>query len=128
MSATANDLQPKKFKVKVQPAGHEKEYELECKPLRMSEASKISRIGGVLSDYENKTDEEVEKAEEELDTLIAKLIPELDGVQLDFNATTGLIEQIMGGVEPEDNQKLKEKGVTFGTEEQGKKAEGKKNG
>lgn len=128
MSATTNDLQPKPFKVKVQPAGHDKEYELECKPLRMSEGSKIARIGNTLSNYETASDEDIENAEEELDTIIAKLIPELEGVRLDMNAAQQLIEQIMGGAEPEDNQKLKEQGVTFETDENQKKADAPKSG
>lgn len=107
MGVTVEDLKPKNFKVTV------KGVELESKPLRVSHALVIAKIGNVFQDSKNASREDIKQAEADMDYVIGELIPELADVELDMTATMQLIEQLMEHVEPSDNAELKEKGVKF---------------
>lgn len=113
MSVTVDDLKPKNFKIKI------KGVELECKPLRLGQALMIAKIGNVFQDVKNASQDDIEQAEQQIDKIIADLVPELNGVQLDMAGTLELIEQLMSQVEPDDNQELKEKGVSFDSNPKG---------
>lgn len=110
MSLTIDDLKPKNFKVVV------KGVELESRPLRLSHALSIAKIGNVFQDTKNATRDEIKQAEVEMDDVVSELIPELAGVQLDMGATMQLIEQLMEHIEPADNKELKDKGVKFSSD------------
>ena len=110
MSVTIDDLKPKNFKLNI------KGVELESKPLRLSHALSIAKIGNVFQDTKNASRDDIKQAEVEMDEVIAELIPELAGVPLDMAATMQLIEQLMEQVEPSDNRELKDKGVKFSSD------------
>lgn len=107
MSLTIEDLKPKNFKIVV------KGVVLESKPLRLSHALTIAKIGNVFENTDKVTKEEIKQAENELDEVIGQLIPELDGAQVDISTALPLIEELMKNVEPADNKELREKGVKF---------------
>lgn len=110
MSLSVDDLKPKSFKVNV------KGVELESKPVRLSHALAIAKIGNVFQDTKAATKEEIKQAEKDMDEVVGELIPELAGVELDIGATMQLIEQLMEQVEPADNKELKKKGVEFNSD------------
>jgi len=104
------DLKPKPFTVTV------KGVELESKPLRLSHALTIAKIGNVFQDTANASQSDIKQAETDMDSVIEDLIPELKGVSLDMQSTIELIGQLMGEIEPSDNKELREKGVAFDTD------------
>lgn len=110
MALTIDDLKPKSFKVNV------KGVELECQPLRLSDALSLAKIGDVFSNSANYGRSDFETAEADLESVVGKLVPELAGVKLDINSSLELITQMMQTIEPEDNKELKDKGVSFETD------------
>ena len=110
MPTTIEDLQPKPFTIKV------KGLELECKPLRMSHALIISKVGEVFQSPKEATLQTVNQAEQDMDAVIGELIPELKGVQLDMATVLEVITQMMEHIQPSDNKELDEKGVKFDTD------------
>lgn len=110
MSVTIQDLQPKPFNVEI------KGLTLECKPLRMSHALAIAKIGNVFENAKEASTQSMKQAERDMDEVIGELIPELKGVQLDIGATLQLITQMMEQIQPSDNKELDEKGVKFDTD------------
>lgn len=110
MSITIDDLRPKPFNVTV------KGVSLQCKPLRLSHALAIAKVGNVFQDAKNATSEQIAQAGKDLDWVIGDLIPELSGVELDAATSIELIEQMMDKIQPADNKELEEKGVSFGTD------------
>jgi len=107
MSLTVEDLRPKPFKVKVQGV------ELESKPIRLSHALIIARVGNSFQDS-SLSKEKLKQAEADMDEVLTELIPELKGIELDLPTTTELIEQLMEHIEPSESKELKDKGVSFG--------------
>lgn len=111
MGLTVEDLKPKSFTVTI------KDVELQCKPLRLSHALVVAKIGNVFQDAAKATKQEIKSVEKDLDELIVELIPELMGTELDMTATTELIQQWMDNIAPSDNKELAEKGVKFNTDD-----------
>lgn len=111
---TIDDLKPKNFKINV------KGVELESKPLKLSHALIISKLGGVFSDAKNSTSEQIVNAERDWEKVVGELIPELKDVQLDLNTSLELITQLMENVEPSDTKELNEMGVSFDESPKGK--------
>ena len=99
------DLRPKPFKVTV------KGVDLECKPLRMSHALSLAKIGNAFEDPGTKSREENKKLELEFDEVVSELVPDLAGVPLDLQSSMELIQQLMASVEPSESQELKENKV-----------------
>jgi hypothetical protein len=115
MSISLSDLQPKPFKVTIRGV------ELECKPLRLSHALTLSKVGEVFQNPKSTTKEEVKKAEAEMDELAVELIPELAGIQLDVGSILDLISQMMVTVTPSDNKELNDKGVKLNSDPKAEK-------
>lgn len=107
---TLDDLKPKPFKVSL------KGHEFECKPLRLSHTLTVSRLAELFNDSGKITMKSAKAAEKDLDELIADLIPELTGVQLDLNDSMHLLTQMVNSVEPEESKELSEANVQFDTE------------
>lgn len=107
MGLTIDDLKPKNFKVNI------KGVELECRPLRVSHALTIAKIGNIFQDANNASRDKVKQAEEDMDGVIAELIPDLKDIQLDMASVIDLIQQMMDTIEPSDNADLKNEGVKF---------------
>lgn len=107
MGLSINDLQPQPFTVKV------KGVELTCQPLRLAHLFTVAKLGEIFQEPAKATPEQIKSAENEVDALFAELIPELKDVKLDLPSTLSLITQLMSHVEPDDNQELREMGVTF---------------
>lgn len=107
MSVSVDDLRPKPFVVTV------KGVELQCKPLRLSHALSVAKVGNVFQSPEKSSTEQIKQAEKDMDTLIEELIPELKGIELDVSSILELITQLMEQIQPEDNKELEEKGVSF---------------
>jgi glutamyl-tRNA reductase len=107
MSINVSDLQPKPFKITI------KGIELESKPLRLSHALTVSKLGDIFQNSNKASKQEIKQAETDLDEVIADLIPDLKDIQLDITSIMELLEQLMGNIEPADNAELKEKGVKF---------------
>lgn len=107
MSLTIEDLKPKNFKITI------KGVELDCKPLRLSDALVISKLGDIFQNAKTASREDIEQSEKDMDAVIAKLIPDLTGVELDISSILEVLSQLMDHVEPADNKELKEKGVSF---------------
>ena len=104
---TIEDLRPKNFSVTV------KGVELQCKPLRLSHALIVAKIGEVFKDSKSATKQQINQAQIDMDEVITELIPELKGIELDISAVMELIEQMMNTIQPDDNKELSDKGVAF---------------
>jgi len=113
MSVTVADLQPKPFKVSIKVKGTDEKVEVDCSPLRLSHALQVSKIGNIFNDSANTTPQQLKQAEEDMDVVIAELMPELKGIKLDIGAIMEVIEQLMASVQPSDNKELREKGVNL---------------
>lgn len=107
---TIEDLKPKSFKVNI------KGVELECKPLRMSHTLVISKIGEIFQNIGASSKEQIKQAEADMDEVVADLIPELSGIELDMQSTLDLITEMMAHIQPADNKELNDKGVEFNTD------------
>lgn len=110
MSVSIEDLQPKSFKVTV------KGVELTCKPLRLSHALTLSKVGEIFQNTKDATPEEIQSAEKQMDGLVGELIPELKEVQLDVGSILELLGQMMETIQPTDNKELEKNGVKFDTD------------
>lgn len=107
MALSIDDLKPKDFKINV------KGIELTCKPLRLSHALIVAKLGDVFQNPKNYNNEEIRKAETDIDELISELVPELKGIQLDTMTMLDVITQLTDSNDPSENKELKEKGVSF---------------
>ncbi len=101
MGLTVEDLKPKSKKIKV------KGVELTRKPVRMRHALAIARLSDVFTNPANYSEQQTEEAEAELERIIGKVVPELEGVELDASTTMEVIEAIMSDIEPSDNRNSK---------------------
>lgn len=102
---TIDDLAPQPFEIKV------KGVTLVCKPLRLSHALTISKIGAVLQGESDIA--AIQKAESDMDAVISTLIPELEGKELDMATTMTIINAMLESIQPEDTKELQKAGVTF---------------
>ena len=116
MALTIEDLQPKDFTINI------KGVELTCKPLKLSHALMLSKIGDIFSNPQSATKAQIKQAETDLDEVIEEVLPELKGKQLDMMATFDVITKMMEQIEPTDNQQIKEKGVSFDADPKAEKA------
>lgn len=107
---TIEDLQPKPFTVTV------KGVELSCKPLKLSHALIMAKVGNVLQDSANTSKQQIKEAEADITEVIGELIPELANKELDMTSLLSLIEQMMNSIQPEDNKKLKDQNVKVDTD------------
>lgn len=105
MSINVQDIIPKNFKIKI------KGNEIDCKPLRLSHALAISKLGDVFQNPKSYSTDQIKQAEIDLDNVISELVPELAGLQLDVGTIIEIITQMMTQIEPADNKELREKGV-----------------
>lgn len=110
MSVTLDDLRPKEFNITV------KGVELTSKPLRLSHALIVAKLGKVFESPDNASTEQIKQAQADIDGLIGELIPELEGVELDMSSTMELVTQLMNHVQPSDNKELQDKGVSMDTD------------
>ena len=116
MALTIEDLQPKDFKINV------KGVELTCKPLKLSHALMLSKIGDIFGNPQSATKPQIKQAEVDLDEVIAEVLPELKGIQLDMPATFEILTKMMEQIEPTDNKEIKDKGVSFDADPKAVKA------
>ena len=107
MSLTIDDLQPKDIILNLNGV------ELTAKPPRLSHALILTQLGEVFQNATKASIEDIKKAEQNVDNLIADLIPELAGKTLDMNTTIEIISQLMDKIQPSDNAELSAKGVKF---------------
>lgn len=107
MPVSINDLQPKPFKVTI------KGVELESKPLRLSHALILAKVGNTFQNASQATKQDIKQAETDLDELVSEIIPELSGTSLDVSSVMELINQLMEHIQPADNKELQDKGVSF---------------
>ena len=114
MSITIDDLRPKNFIISVQG------LELDCKPLKMSHALIMAKLGDVFKNPKSATKDDIRQAEADLEEVIGELVPQLKGVELEMSVLMDVMTQMMEHVQPSDNRELKDKGVTF---DEGPKAE-----
>ena len=105
MSIGLSDLQPKPIQVTI------KGVELTSKPLRLKHALTLAKIGAVFEDASKATSQEIDRAQAEVDSVFAELIPELKDIELDMSATMELLQQLMSNIEPSENKELNESGV-----------------
>jgi hypothetical protein len=110
MSVTINDLQPKPFIIKIG------DLELNSKPIRLSHALMLVKVGKIFDDASNASIEDIESAQKSLDKVFGDLVPELAGVELDMNTTIVIIEQMMNQITPDDNKELVENKVKIDTD------------
>ena len=107
---SANDLQPKQFRVKV------KGNEFNCQPLRLSHRLIMGRIQPLFNAANdiatgNKVElkaSEILELESDLDALIGSLVPELKNINLDIMDIADLLSQMMESMLPDDAKELKE--------------------
>ena len=105
MSITLEDLKPKTFTVTI------KGVELQCKPLRLSHALTVQKVGEVFSNVDTVDAKDILQAQRDLDNVIYELIPELKGIELDVTATAELMGQLQANTEPADSKELQKEGV-----------------
>ena len=101
------DLKPVKFKINIRGV------DLNCSPLRLSHALIVAKIGEVFQDPKSAKSADIKQAQADMDEVIAELIPELQGIELDMTDTIDLITQLTDSNVPTDNKFLKESGVQF---------------
>ncbi len=110
MALTVEDLRAKDFIIKI------KDVELQCKPLKLSHALTVSKLGEIFQNTKNVTKQEVKQAEADMDEIIKELIPELAGVELDLGTTLEVITGMMENVQPSDNKELSDNKVKIDTD------------
>ena len=110
MGLSIEDLQPKNFTITVNGV------QLEAKPLRLSHALTVSKLGNIFQSADKATSAEIKQAEADMDELVGELVPDLKGIPLDMSATMQVIEQLMASISPTDNKELSDKGVRFDTD------------
>lgn len=104
MSITIEDLRPKSFKVRI------KGVELDCKPLRVSHALTVAKMGAIFSDPSKHSKKQIKEAELELDEVVSELMPELN-FSLDIDNMLELLTQLNESMTPSENKELAEAGV-----------------
>jgi hypothetical protein len=107
VSVDITDLIPKPLKITI------KGLEIEAKPLRLSHALTLAKVGTVFQDLEKASKPDLKAAEEELDEIIGELIPELAGHALDINVQMELIGKLMETITPSENKELNESKVSL---------------
>jgi hypothetical protein len=107
MSVSIDDLRPKTFNITV------KGVTLTCKPLRLSHALIITKVGEVFQNPKQSTKEDVRQAERDIDEVLSELIPELTGIELDIESIVEVITQLTEHSQPSDNSELKKEGVSL---------------
>lgn len=107
MALTIEDLRPKDFTVNVDGV------ELTCKPLKLSHALTISKLGNIFENAQKASKQEIDNAQKEIYEVIWELIPELKGIELNVSVIMKLIEQIMNQIQPSDNKELIDSKVEF---------------
>lgn len=105
---SVEDLRPKEFKIEL------KGVTLTCKPMRLSHALVVAKVADVLQNPAESTKQTIQSAEKDMDEIIAELIPELSGVELDMMDTIELITKLTDNSQPSDNQFLEKAGVKVG--------------
>lgn len=118
MSVTANDLQPKQYKITVQG----KDYI--GKPLRMSHRLILTRLTPFFKQFENaSTGKEINlnatqllEFENEIDVFIQDILPSLSGVTLSFEDISEILVQVMNSIMPEESKQLAEAKVEVQTD------------
>ena len=113
MGLTIEDLRPKPFTIKVRGV------ELACKPLRLSHSLVVSRIGSVLQNPNEISKQQIKQAEADLDEVIAELVPELAGIELDTASVIDIISQLLETVVPSENEELQKAGVKMQSDPKG---------
>lgn len=107
MSVSIEDLKPKNFTITV------KGVELNCRPLKLSQALLVSKVGAVFQNTQEATRDQITQAEKDLYEVIGETIPDLKGVELDMSVLMDVITQLSESITPSDNKELKERGVKF---------------
>lgn len=107
---TIDDLQPKNFRIEV------KGVTLESKPLRLSHALSLNKLGEIFKNPAEVSQQKVAQAEQELDNVIGELIPELKGKQLDLSTTLELLSKLIESIQPDDNKELSAAGVEINSD------------
>lgn len=107
---TIDDLQPKNFNIEIRGVS------LECKPLRLSHALSLNKLGEIFKNPTEMSKAKVSQAEQELDEVIGELIPELKGKQLDLQTTLELLTKLIETISPDDNKELSAAGVEMNTD------------
>lgn len=102
---TIDDLQPKNFNIEIRGVV------LESKPLRLSHALSLNKLGEIFKNPTEMSKAKVSQAEQELDEVIGELIPELKGKQLDLQTTLELLTKLIETISPDDNKELSAAGV-----------------
>lgn len=107
---SASDLQPKRFKIKIQA------NEYWCNPPRLSHRLIIGRIQPLFQAADDMskgiqtevTAEQMLQYEKDLDTMIQDLVPELKGISLDILDIAEIITQLMESMLPQESKELKD--------------------
>jgi hypothetical protein len=77
----------------------------------LSHALVVSKIGKVFENPSDYNSAQIKQAEDDLDSIVAELIPEIKDVKLAMGDLLKIIEQMMVSIEPSENKELKEQGV-----------------
>ena len=107
MALNIDELKPKAFKITL--AGQE----TDCNPPRMSHLFMINKIGSVFRDPDKATKEQILEADQYFSEIVADLVPELKGEDIDIQFKLDVLTQITERITPADNKELAEKGVSF---------------
>lgn len=107
---TIDDLQPKNFKIEI------KGVSLESKPLRLSHALTLNKLAEIFKNPNDATTQKIAQAEQELDSVIGQLIPELKDKQLDLQTTLDLLGKLIESIQPDDNKELSAAGVEMNSD------------
>jgi hypothetical protein len=107
MGTTISDLIQKDFTINVDGV------DLSCKPLRISHALIVSKVGDVFQNPSKYSAEEILQSEKDMDLVIGQLVPQLAGKQITINALTDIISQMMSSTQPNDDKYLQDNGVRF---------------
>lgn len=86
--------------------------EIEVKPPKTNEVFRLGFLGQKLSNAQDLNDAELEKIVTDINSLIAKCIPELTGKDLNTTQLLRLVQIISDMATPPDVTQLKDKGVT----------------
>lgn len=105
MSISIEDLKPKPFTITI------KGVKMECKPLRVSHALTVSKMGSIFNDPSQYSKKQIKEAEQDLDEVIAELVQDIKDIHLDLDATLEVITQLTETMIPTENKELAEAGV-----------------
>jgi hypothetical protein len=113
MAIQINDLQPKNFPIELTVNGEV--ITVQCKPLRLSQALMVSKIGNIFQSVETATKDELVQAETDMNEVIKQAIPELAEIDLDMALTMQIIQGMMNSITPGEQAELNANGVSFDT-------------